>query len=190
MSVRSFETDWSVRSGKTPPFGYILRDRFYGRWTRFHALPKSKRYADSLTERECILRRAERIGNALFGQERMLWLATCEFKSPNEAERETQVPGFPQPIPFQHSLKDFKDEDGPSDWQVHALETSWNFGAFKTLFGELAEGRASAVWFDPATGRVLAPYDGGFDLILESRFRAAYLSERFRTWMSERKDRL
>jgi hypothetical protein len=46
---------WAQRWPRTPPVGHLLRDLHRDRWVRFHSLPDSKRYPDSLEEYATIL---------------------------------------------------------------------------------------------------------------------------------------
>lgn len=190
MSEGDFKADWVRHFRKVPPLGYVLRERFHSRWVRFHALPKSKRYADCQIEHFCILRRFERLGSSLFGDGQRLWLVTCKLKATGEVEGALKVAGVTRALPFQFAVRQEDFNDTLVDLQVFALETNWKSNAFELLVGEIAADRMNAIWFDPITGRVFAPYDGGFDLILESRFRAVSLAWRFRLWMSEREDML
>lgn len=50
------------------PMGHVMRYRCQSNWTRFHALPRSKRYADTPDEMEIILSRANALLRACFGE--------------------------------------------------------------------------------------------------------------------------
>jgi hypothetical protein len=58
------------------------------------------------------------------------------------------------------------------------------------LFTEVAEERENAILFDEGQSTVLAPYDGGFDVISLQRGMIDALETKFGSWMSERPDKL
>ncbi len=180
-----FAHDWARYYDGIPPLGHMLRCEVPDRWTRFHALPESKRLADTPAERAIILDRANRLADRPFGLSGALWLSAVTG------------PGFGQGPVRRHRLvraMEFADED-PCDEEsriraVHANRVDWRPGAFDRLFGEIAEDQERALFFDPGTGVVLAPYDGGFDIICAGQGQRTALEQEFRRWMSARPDKL
>ena len=73
--MTQFEIIWREKCGPTPPLGYRLRDNFPGTWIRFHALPKSKPYAENDEDRFIILSRANALACELFKNQEPFWLA-------------------------------------------------------------------------------------------------------------------
>jgi hypothetical protein len=75
---QEFTSAWKGVFNDAPPLGYELRDRFTDNWTRFHALPRSKRYADTDDEQQIILSRANELATECFDQKEAVWLITAK----------------------------------------------------------------------------------------------------------------
>lgn len=53
-TANDFQKLWRKAFGELPPLGYFLRKAVPERWTRFHSLPESKRYAKNDDEKAII----------------------------------------------------------------------------------------------------------------------------------------
>lgn len=169
--TQDFLTDWRAAFGATPPLGYRLRADHPSRWTRFHALPGSTRSAETAAERQTILDRANALGAACFAPEAPVWLVRCPVVA---------APGA-APLAF------------PDDGHIVPATVDlvrWHMARFDALFTAIAEERDRALFFSPEPMRVLAPYDGGFDLFASDPTWLARLEHDHRAWMSDREDRL
>ncbi len=82
------------------------------------------------------------------------------------------------------------DSESQDDEQTTFYATSiiWVPGNFDDLLLEIANWREKAIFVDCASGRVFAPYDGGFDLICTDRDEVMRLKSEFSSWMSTRDD--
>ncbi|WP_284164067.1 hypothetical protein [Frigidibacter sp. SD6-1] len=184
-----FEATWHRLFGLTPPLGHMLRYDHFDRWTRFHALPGSKRYADSETERQIILHRGNQLGSECFFKGEKVWLVSCLW--PGALDHAVPQGAFDLSLGLSRRCT-FRVEDG-DDIEEHLAYSDmvpWQPGAFDHLLTDIAEDRCRALFFSAASGRVLAPYDGGFDIIGDDRFWIDGLERRYRSWMSMRGDRL
>ncbi|GJL94847.1 MAG: hypothetical protein DHS20C05_12520 [Hyphococcus sp.] len=185
---------WSDRYGDVPPLGFMLRAAFSDRWFRLHALPRSKRYAENNAERKIILDRANRIGEELFAEAGPIWLMFCRpnydardisFDSNSKLEEELNL----------HKLYDWVDMTEPPEdrvqWTILAKGTIWRTNTFDDLLLKVANDETSGITFvSQKTGEVFAPYDGGFDLILNDPPRVSAIATKFPDWSSERADGL
>jgi len=183
-----FTRTWRGAFGGTPPLGHILRYDFYESWTRFHALPKSKRYAETEDEHQIVLSRANSLAVELFGESNMLWVAT----------------GVPAGFPLENNeIVSHLKMQKAFDWVDHteepehqftcsfcAAKTHWKSKCLDWLFALIADDKENAVVFDPTSGVVFAPYDGGFDIIGLETGTITFLEKKYASWMSARTDRL
>ncbi len=78
-----------------------------------------------------------------------------------------------------------------SDWRVTAARATFRSGAFDSLLLSVASATAlRTLWMSEETGNVLAPYDGGFDLFLNSAAEVEFLRTRHASWLSTHPDGL
>lgn len=183
-----FSRLWCEAFGKSPPLGHMLRHDFQNCWTRFHALPEAKRYAETDTEQKTILQRANALAVRCFGKTGNLWLATARYPG-----FETDNNDLVSRLGMTPELSWIDQTDEPED-QIETVffvtKVEWNPMSFDWLFTEIAKDDARAIWFDPSSKTVLAPYDGGFDIISLHPNKITDLETKFPKWMSERSDRL
>jgi hypothetical protein len=151
-----------------------------------HALPQAKRRPQTAAERQVVLQRANVLANALFPGGGPIWLCAPRFSD--------------RPGP-QARLTDQMDRAmtwrDPQDHPEEAVETTfyvaqsqWLPGALDDVFMQIAQGDTMALIFAPQTGHVLAPYEGGFDIVLAAPDEAAGIEARFPDWRSDRPDKL
>ena len=182
--ARAFADRWRSAFEDVPPLGFRLRPAFPDRWVRFHALPGSKRDAHSSAERKEVLHRANSLGAALFGTGAPIWLVVPQ-EGPLAATW-IAAHGARKALAWRDP-----DED-PSEawkWVFYAAVARWQPSAFDDLFQGTADDRGQVVLTDPEASRVLAPYDGGFDVIW-SPAEVSRLRRRFASWLSLRGDGL
>ena len=144
---------------------------------RRHALPQSKRYADTLEETKEILRRANTIGNVVFGERSDCWLVqACHF-----LDDEAIVDG----LTYAFDYLDPSDAEEGSKAAIYAGRVQWSAGAFDSLFERIANDETySVIWISIERGVVFAPYDGGFDVVFPT-VREAQAFQSFRPeWRS------
>jgi len=183
-----FEPAWRSAFGESPPLGYVLREDQRDHWTRFHALPGSKRYAENAVERATILERANILATECFGMQKEIWISTPHIVR-------DIVPATD--LVKRLSMKEWKIWSDPSENPEDQIEMTffvaridWSPGCLDELFWDIAEDRDRALLFSETDGAVLAPYDGGFDIVCLRPRKLAELEKRHRGWMSDRSDKL
>jgi hypothetical protein len=163
-----FEGYWTGHFDDVPPLGHVLRRALPDRWVRFHALPGAKRYADTAAERAEVLARGRAIAGAVLGAG-ACW---CVVGQVTWAD----------------------DTVVPLEWWDGEMVTRFSaervMGVDDALLTEIADDRARAVFVGPERPVVFAPYDGGFDVIMESAAQVAALRARYSRWLSARADGL
>jgi hypothetical protein len=182
---------WTSEVSEFAPVGHVLRSHLCDRWTRFHSLPESKRYAESESEHEEVLRRHLLVANELFTagkpiyayrshvSERRLKGKLKHMLAGNQL-REAMV-RLPTGLSIQY--------EGDGHYCVRALATRWVPLCFGTLTRQVANWEETGVTFvSPATKNIFCPYDGGMDVFPET-ISPRSLEAKFQSWMSEREDR-
>jgi hypothetical protein len=172
-----FGAYWARAFPAVAPIPYLLRSALPERWLRFHALPDARRYPGSPAELDQVVARAQTLGDALFSGE--VWLAKVHHGAPSD------------PLVDRFGLTEAGTTVDPttdSAARVFATVTRWSPGAFDDLFRARAEDTTYGWLF--AQGRsALAPYDGGFDLVLPSPADVAALAGRFPGWLPADRER-
>ena len=176
----TFEQLWRRHFPSTPPVSHAVRDCHLARWVRRHALPESKRYADTPEERAEILRRANVIAGELFRANPACWLTHALYYE--EARHDPEIEG----LQFAFVDADPTADEGGEKVAVYAKRVEWRSGAFDHFFGRIADDELSSVlWVSVETGAIFAPYDGGFDLILPTAREAEEFNLRWLDWRSD-----
>jgi hypothetical protein len=158
--THAFFEFWRQRFASIPPISSVVRDYNRNRWMRRHALPESKRYADTPEETSEVLRRANAIGSELFRDHPDCWLVHASYE--NSLEPQPHFLG----LEFAFHDVDPTADSGCPPVAIHAARVRWVAGAFDNAFRGIAnEEIYSLIWVSVATGTVFAPYDGGFDIV-------------------------
>ncbi len=184
----SFETEWNQRYGEYRPVGFALRIGGARHWVRFHALPESKRYAETEAERAVVLARMNTLAMAVLGNA-SCWIVQATYRDP-EAETDKVEHLWPPavtlhlPVAFQFEGSD-DEACGEGLWIVHALECRWATGRFDQTLEAIADDTAAkTLWMSRSTGAVFAPYDGGADLFLPTAAEVDRLKVSHSDWLS------
>jgi hypothetical protein len=166
-----FRTEWSRHHEGRHPAGWLLRQHKDLPWVRFHALPDSKRYAETEIERQIILTRGNRLGDRLLGAGTSCWLVglnTCE------TERAWVDVG-----------EYLRDEGGHQEFLIRfsVQAVQWRAGAFDAILTSVADDDARYLWVNRLSGAIFAPYDGGFDLFSPVPDEVAALKTEMTDWL-------
>lgn len=187
-TANDFQKLWRKAFGELPPLGYFLRKAVPERWTRFHSLPESKRYAKNDDEKAIIRDRANTLGDQIFGDRKPIWLAAV-YRLLEENTHPEFFNTFAMEPAFTWEGKTTFEEDH-TQLTIYAAPTIWRSGSFDELFDDIAVDREQAFFFDPSNNTVLAPYDGGFDLIGRDVLQRLNFERKFQGWMSKRSDKM
>ena len=79
----------------------------------------------------------------------------------------------------------YRDMEDDFHWVASALKVLWNAGEFSDLLFDISQVRTGpTLWFGRASGKVFAPYDGGFDLFPTTDAEVATLKQLHSGWLS------
>ena len=181
---------WQSQFGQIAPRGHLLRRALSEHWVRFHSLPDSKRYAESVDEYAELQRRHLAVASTLFGAGEPLYV----FRA-HGGERRLRGKGRHQlagrqfrdavaVLPFESRGQ---DEDR---MYVRALVSKWKPDFFEAVIRLLADWKEVGVSFvSPTTRNIFCPYDGGMDVFTFS-IAPEELRMRFTSWRSAQPDGL
>jgi hypothetical protein len=171
--AEQFRAEWARNYGAVLPLGWQLRLYNARPWVRFHALPLSKRYADSDVERATILCRANSLADDILGRGTSCWVVEAR------AEGDQKTGNF-----WIASAED-DDPDSPL-WHFYIRCEDWRSGKYDAELLAIADDQPNrAIWMRRDNGALFAPYDGGFDLFPPTWQDVERLRERWRDWLSD-----
>lgn len=176
-------TAWEAVFGRTPPIGYLLRDRASDEWLRLYTLPDGDRLPltpDGIRE---VVRRQNLVASTLFGVGASVtaWITDFSGRLPHVS--------------------------GMGEWRLNAEEPKWDLAGLDSEAVDGAEFfERTLVWrpgaldtemrlraldevgpftvFSPDRGNAFCPYDGGMDLFVSRRELLASLRALFPDWVS------
>jgi len=183
---------WRSQFGEIAPRGHLLRRALSEHWVRFHSLPDSKRYAESVEEYAELQRRHLAVASALFGAGEPLYVFRAHIGDPRLRGRARhQLAGrqFREAVAVLPLESRGWDED-EDRMHVRALVTKWKPDFFEAAIRLLADWKEVGISFvSPATRNIFCPYDGGMDVFTFS-IVPEELRTRFTSWRSARPDGL
>jgi hypothetical protein len=188
-------TDWCRWFPDCEPLAHHLRVAFPDRWVRFHSLPGSKRYPEDEDEYATVMERHNRIlGELIHPGQTVVLLSTGYSETPtpvrSQPEWQTLDPGaVPWRTVAMHEVS--ADFAVPNYWHVFASERAWLPGVFDLLIRLVADDVVTNVMIvAPDCRWLLHPYDGGMDVIAESRVIRDRIKAAYTGWLSARPDGL
>ena len=179
------QTAWGARWPRLEPLGTAVRAE-EDRWVRFRSLPGFKRYAETPSEYEMILRRHNVVLEELGAQTPNLHVITVQIGF-------TPVPRRRNPV-LEELLPDAECWTVLS-WpyldpelafaHVYVNRLAWRPGRLDDLLRRVADDEiADVIISPPDLAWLYAPYDGGADLVLSTAALRDDLRERHREWLS------
>jgi hypothetical protein len=188
MSPEAFLEHWRRSHGETPLVGHVLRKRLPRRWLRIHSLPGSKRYAETEDERREILRRQNSLCSDLIGDGNACVIVFCSFGEEEQlpAEVRAALRGLEAIFLTTISAAEWSGEvDLAGEYPLMMAELAWRPGAIDAVLLAVADDvLATPLLVGMERGCVVAPYDGGVDIIADSEQVRDQLKARYASWLS------
>ena len=202
MIARQFEEIWASAYALTPPISHFLRDVYPERWFRIHSLPKSRRYPVDESDWRILLDRQNSLISDLLGHNTDILFVTGAYDnhstdkpgwtfSPTESIRHLSFTEL-QPISLAYLHKDIEPNDyEPGDlYRPVFSQVTWQPSTWDRLLKEIASDDLRAFFVSITNGLIIAPYDGGVDIILKDEPTRAMYKAKYKNWLSAREDGL
>jgi hypothetical protein len=182
-------TNWSLWFPDCEPVVHHLPVVFPARWVRFHSLPGSKRYPKSEAEYATVFERHNRVLGQLATPGESVALLTTEYSERAEPVRLQRELLELDPLALHwrtiamHKQPDYGPD--PNFWHVFASTRRWSPGVFDPLVRLIADDKLANVMIVALECRwLLHPYDGGMDVMVESKAARDSLANRFPEWLA------
>ena len=81
------------------------------------------------------------------------------------------------------------DENRPGEvYNLFVAEVSWQSGAHDSILKDIANWVTTAMFISAAATCVIAPYDGGMDVLVKDTATRDRYKEKYGDWLSKRED--
>lgn len=191
MTSEQFKTFWNSTYPDTIPFPPYFKQDFQDKWFRIHSLPESKRYAENDLEWDILLSRQNKIISDLIGNSTILFIVTGEFDFNGT---------FNSRDFLDHKLfTDFKftslepidmHKINPDEYDKETLyrpfiaKLNWINSKYDRLLQSIANDEIRAFFICIDKKYLIAPYDGGMDIILENPVLKDIFKIKYEDWLS------
>lgn len=193
MQEKEFIDYWNLNYPDALPINYELKSVYPDRWFRIHSLPESKRYAENEFEYQTILDRQNTLINDLLGENTEIIISFGLYTSALSNDNNKKLTDFGefdrvQTIPL-HVVNptDYEDE---YYFDIYIKVDNWLKNANNAILKAIADDEIRAMFICPSKNCIIAPYDGGVDIIVDSTEKRDELKLKYKDWLSEREDEL
>jgi len=184
MKSEKFDSWWTSKFPEAIPFGHELKDVYPNRWFRIHSLPGSKRYADTEEEYQIMLERQNALIKDIIGEgEEVVFVVTLyddDIASGNYAEI-SEFDEFQQVGLILLQEEEYYEATSAS---IYAEETIWESNKRNQILKAIADDKIRIMVVSSRKNRIVYPYDGGVDLILESEKVRDNYKMKYKKWLS------
>lgn len=180
---------WLRHFPQCPPVSHLLKHRLSERWFRIHSLPESKRYAETPEEYAILLDRQNTLLADSIGSGQKCVLLFGDYADATDAH-DPAVAAFQPTVVWSVPVASYDpDLEDPGDPAL-ALRISYApivfvAGALNTLLLRVADWQLTNFMVVRTDGlRIVAPYDGGVDVIAADTAERDGYKARYRDWLS------
>ncbi|MCB0446086.1 MAG: hypothetical protein KDD03_00970 [Gelidibacter sp.] len=194
MTKEQFEKFWISTFPDTLPISHLFKFDYKDRWFRIHSLPKSKRYADNENEWEILLSRQNQIINDLLGDNSDVFIVTGEY---NWGERETFITDE-EKVFDRYNFTRLSNIDlfklNPDDYDEGEVyrpafsQIVWHVNNHDNILTEIADDCIRVFFVSFEKHILIAPYDGGLDIVLSDIETKEKYKQKYQDWLSQRED--
>ncbi|MBX7227024.1 MAG: hypothetical protein K1X55_13405 [Chitinophagales bacterium] len=191
MTSEQFETFWLSTYPETIPIAYNFKHCYKDRWFRIHSLPESQRYPNTNQEWHILLSRQNRIITDIIGDSTQLFIVTGEydfdgtFDSPDVLNTELLSDfKFKSLKPIDLYKIDSKEYDKGTIYRPFFAEVKWEQNKYDKILCSIANDEMRAFFVSMENKCLIAPYDGGLDLVLENSAIKDYYKTKYKDWLS------
>lgn len=182
---------WSKFYQKSPPVGFMLREKYHERWVRVHSLPQSRRYPDgNIDEIEICKRNLDSARDVLGTINVTLYQSIYSdhvHKTISLSNKWSEKLTFK----FVEYKKISENDEDPYYLMTFGAKFDWDEEIFQQIILDVAKENISNIsFFSQETRGVFSPYDGGADLFYFEAEKKEQARKNFKTWLSTREDGL
>ena len=196
VTQKCFQNFWECNYGDTPPLAHILQKKlFTDKWFRIHSLPDSKRYADNDAEMKIILNRQNALISDLIGDSQAYMLLFYAISESPESVRFNQIPNIVLLDNIRLDIALPENYEGECYFVSGFVNKIWETTSIDTCLEKVANDE-KVVDFDACEcdlyriliidinrNRIIAPYDGGVDIFLNTQCERDSFKSKYNDWL-------
>jgi hypothetical protein len=170
---------WQQNFPLCPPINYLFKIFYTDRWLRIHSLPSSKRYADTAAEWKILFETQNQILNDVFTENEEIIIFTgvysnskITFEENNLGDNAALKQFEFQPldkIDLYAMTKDYCEED--TFYTPYFTSIIYKSNTYNELLKSIANDEIRAFFLNTKTNTIVAPYDGGIDIIFTNEYQ-------------------
>ena len=193
MKPQEFIKYWNKEYPKSYPINHELKFAYPDRWLRIHSLPESKRYADSEDEYKIILNRQNQLIDDLIGVGTEVAISFGLYTNDLSQDCYKEITDFGE---FQKVSTIDLRKDEPEAYEdeyyfdVFIKIETWKSGNRDEILKAIADDEIRAMFISPLKKCIIAPYDGGVDIIVDSTEERDRLKNKYKDWLPNWEDGL
>jgi len=191
MTKSEFIHYWNKEYPESFPINYELKWNYPDRWFRIHSLPESKRYPDSADEYKILLDRQNQLINDLLGEDSEVVITFGLYTNDLTNDNYREMTAFGK---FLQVLTIDLHEGRPEEYEdemyldIYMNCEKWENEDRDEILKAIAYDEIRAMFVSPSKKCVIAPYDGGVDVIVDSMEKRDSLKVKYKDWLSDRED--
>jgi hypothetical protein len=173
MTKENIQSYWNLNFAECPPINYLFKIYYTNRWLRIHSLPNSKRYSDTDAEWDILLSTQNAILEDVFEDEDSICLFTGAYSniditfpennlSDNEALKVFDFRAL-EKIDLYAMTKEYTEEN--TFYTPYFTTNLFKRKSYNELLKSIANDEIRAFFLNPKINTIVAPYDGGLDII-------------------------
>lgn len=188
MKEQKFKLLWKSTFPEAYPIGYELKEIYKKRWFRIHSLPESKRYADTEEEYQIIFHRQNTIVEDIIGENEKVVLLFGLYNYDITNSNYRKIEEFCE---FEQVDRLALHKIRPEEYEeelyldVYAKRTVWKANQRNSILKAIADDEIRMMIISFKKKRIINPYDGGVDLILESEEIRDTYKKKYQKWLSK-----
>ena len=189
MTAAQFDNFWRSTYPETKPVIPRFRHVYPDRWFRIHSLLDMQRCATTEAEWRILLNRQNYLLNDLLGNKANILLVTGEYMRDGVAFPAEETSALNNLLFTTtervdlHQLSPTEYEPGQY-YQPKFSEQLWQMKLFDPLLREIANNETSAFFISQRNGCLVAPYDGGVDVVLKDEVTRNFHRKMYQAWLS------
>ncbi|WP_052600364.1 hypothetical protein [Aureispira sp. CCB-QB1] len=193
MEKSEFISYWKDHYPESFPIGHELKWVYQDRWLRIHSLPKSKRYAETKDEYKIILNRQNQLIEDLIGEGTEMIISFGLYGNDITNENYKTLRDF---LEFEKVMTIDLHKERPKAYEeemhfdIYVMIDKWKRETKNEILKAIADDEIRAMFVCPSKGYIIAPYDGGVDIIANSTEKRDELKTEYKDWLSKREDGL
>ena len=194
MTANDFNQFWTSTYPDTALIPHIFRHRYPDRWFRIHSLPESKRCAQTPQQWAILLERQNAIITDLLGCSSKIMLVTNTYgwQGDSKAGEREIITDYNLTLLDKIALHQlYPDQYDEGQFIIPAFsEQVWQPQKFDELLKAIAQDELTAFFVAKNGDCLIAPYDGGVDLVMKDEATRNKFKHKYSDWLSARADGL